>query len=173
MINRKTGILCFRLFFAALLLSASVGLAIASTTVQPSKTADASDLSNVSWDDEGNTDSDSTAKDEDLTTDKNSAGNLINQNWDDEESSDTFTEMEDSLQTMNKEDIKALDSKERLIHISGFILFIGYILGGILTAFITRNRKIAVAYPPELLILLHTVWPLELLLVPFGGKPVR
>ena len=123
------------------------------------------DLSAVNWDD----------AEEDTAETKDDTGNddLSNASWEDEDSSEADTEESGGLQSYNKDEIQKLESKERLIHITGFMLFFGYIMGGILTAFITRNRKIAVIYPPELLILLHTVWPLELLMLPLLGKPVR
>ncbi len=121
-------------------------------------------LSTVNWDEEEDTEDEPEAGKE--------GSNLTAVGWEDEDTGDD-NESTEGLQTLKQEDIDKLESRERLIHISGFLLFIGYIIGGILTAFITRNRKIALAYPPELLILLHTVWPLELFLLPFFGKTNR
>jgi len=123
-----------------------------------------SDLSTVNWDEEGDTEESSPSEKEE--------GDFSGESWEDE-GTDDESDTTEGLQTLKQSEIDELDSQERQVHIYGFMLFIGYILGGILTAFVTRNRKIAVSYPPELLILLHTFWPLELLLIPFGGKPVR
>jgi len=156
-ISQKIRNVCFLFILAALLAPSPVCLAVPSATVQPAKIEGVSDLSSVNWDEEERT----------------GAGNLTNQDWDEEESNKTDGKAEEGLQTLNQEEIRALDSKERLIHISGFFLFVGYILGGILTAFLTRNRLIASRSPPELLILLHTFWPIELVLLLFWRKPVR
>ncbi len=133
-----------------------------STNQSPQK---GEDLSTVNWDD--------TEEDTAEVKDNIDDGDLSNASWEDEDSSETDTDESGSLQSYSQEELEKLESKERLIHIAGFLLFFGYIAGGILTAFITRNRKIAVIYPPELLIILHTVWPLELLMLPLFGKPIR
>jgi hypothetical protein len=152
-------IIMLLLFSAAISLNASIAVA------QQSESKSSSDLSGVNWDSEEEPieGMDTTVDDEELSS----------ASWEDEDSSEGDAEESGGLQSFNQAQIDKLDSEERLIHISGFLLFFGYIVGGILTAFITRNRKIAVYYPPELLILLHTVWPLELMLLPFLGKPVR
>lgn len=100
---------------------------------------------------------------------------LINTNWDEEESvsveswqeEDTIEATEEDNRAMgilSKEDLALVEAQEKRVHIFGFLLFTGYILGSILTAYMTRNKKIATEYPPELLILLHTFWPIEILL---------
>ncbi len=140
-------------------------VASSQTAAQEPGAKSSSDLSEVNWDE----------AEEEPAEQKDTAGDdeLSNASWEDDDSSETDAEESGGLQSFNQEQIEKLESEERLIHLSGFLLFFGYIVGGILTAFITRNRKIAVHYPPELLILLHTVWPLELMLLPFLGKRVR
>ncbi|MBU2647619.1 hypothetical protein KKI24_23125 [bacterium] len=133
------------------------------TPASQEKTGD-SDLSKENWEDE------KSSKD---VTEKEAASDLSKESWEDEGSAKNVPEKEDGLQMMKQEEIDKLDSRERLIHLSGFALFIGYILGGVLTAFATRNRKLAVSLPPELLILLHTFWPLELILLPFMRARIR
>ncbi len=161
MTKRKSTHFCFLLIMVLLLFS----VASSQTAAQDSEAKSPSDLSEINWDD----------AEEEPANQKDTAddGELSSESWEDEDSSETDTEESGGLQSLNQEQIEKLESEERLIHIAGFLLFFGYIVGGILTAFITRNRKIAVHYPPELLILLHTVWPLELMLLPFLGKLVR
>lgn len=134
------------------------------------------DMSTVSGDEEEGESTEAAPGEEDLSTvnwdEASDTEESAVSGWQDEE--DTVETAEDkAMQVLRMAEIEALESRERLIHISGFILFIGYIIGGVLTAFITRNRRIALDFPPELLILLHTLWPLELLLLPFFGKSAR
>jgi len=165
MTKRKPTHFCFMLIIVLLLFSAAISLNASISVAQQSDSQASSDLSEVDWDSE-----EEPTEGTDATTGDNE---LSNTSWEDEDSSEDDTDESGGLQSFNQEQIDKLDSEERLIHISGFLLFFGYIVGGILTAFITRNRKIAVIYPPELLILLHTVWPLELMLLLFLGKTVR
>lgn len=122
------------------------------------------DLSNVDWSDEP---TEETKKTEDYS----------NMSWEDEagdeEAKEDSEEASKALMAVTEEEEKALEDRERRIHILGFILFVGYLVGGTLTAYFTRNRKLAIDYPPELLILLHTVWPLEWVFLTFAGKKVR
>jgi uncharacterized membrane protein YhdT len=118
-----------------------------------------SDLSAVNWD-------------EDVTEERNRGdeGAVLSGSWEDEASDDEVDELaaiesERRLQAMAK-----LDARERVTHLWGFGVFIVYLLGGILTAYCTRNRKVALEYPPELMIVLHTFWPIELLLLPLVGR---
>ncbi|MBT4638080.1 MAG: hypothetical protein HOK67_26375 [Deltaproteobacteria bacterium] len=171
------------LIIAVLLFSTAISQTPTKAVAQQSGSKSTSDLSDVNWDDEEETGNQSSKKSGDFSTANSDStadetmkaadGGLSNESWEDEDSSETDTDESGGLQTLNQKDLEALESRERMIHITGFLLFVGYIMGGILTAFITRNRKIAVAYPPELLILLHTFWPLELILLPFLGKTVR
>ncbi len=186
MTTRSITIIFLALLLATVFISAphsSLNAESASTQQLEQITSD-SNLSNTNWDDD--TEEKSTGKDsalsavnwdekedmEETSPSEKEKGDFSGESWEDE-GSENESDAADGLQALNQSDIDKLDSQERQVHIYGFILFIGYILGGILTAFVTRNRKIAVSYPPELLILLHTFWPLELLLIPFGGKPVR
>jgi hypothetical protein len=186
MTNRITTILFLALLLATVMIGASYTSLFAenASTQQSGQITSDSDLSNTNWDDD--TEEKSTGKDsalsavnwdeegdmEEPSPDEKEKGDFSGESWEDE-GDENESDAADGLQALNQSDIDKLDSEERQVHIYGFLLFIGYIFGGILTAFVTRNRKIAVSYPPELLILLHTFWPLELLLIPFGGKPVR
>ena len=105
--------------------------------------------------------------DEEETSEEGGGNGLAEMNFDEEgESSDEDNDYQD-------EEVKALEALEKIILIKGFLFFSFYILGGILTAYYTRDRKLAVHYPPELLILLHTFWPVEWLFMIFAGKKVR
>ncbi len=138
------------------------------------------DFSTVNWDDdstEENMETDNLSnvdRDEAPSETAVESEDQSNIGWEDDGTDEQADdEEEDGLMTMNKEEIDHLESKERDIHIWGFFLVIAYMFGGILTAYFTRNRKLAVDSPPELLILLHSLWPLEWLLYPFFGKRVR
>jgi|GEM_PF-5521075 len=102
------------------------------------------DLANVDWDE------DSQPADDDAMGD-----------WDDgdeEDDDDAFTE----------ELMKEMEAKEaatKVIHFQGVLLFFFYLLGGGFTAYWSRNRAVTYKMAPELLILLHTFWPIELLLL--------
>ncbi|MFH2129026.1 MAG: hypothetical protein ABIK68_01520 [bacterium] len=183
MVTRKTAHICFLLGVTLLLSAVAALLPVEQTAAQQSSASGAGsparveggpatrpagkgdDLSAVNWDDA----TDETPASQEKTADSD----LSKESWEDEGSSKDVAEKEDGLQMMKQEEIDKLDSRERLIHVSGFALFMGYILGGVLTAFATRNRKLAVSLPPELLILLHTFWPLELILLPFMRTRVR
>lgn len=163
-----------------ILLTAAVLITTGSLYAARSDSAASTDLSQMNWDTE-----EDTAKTDESLSDVNwdeegddaeaeiDGDNLAAESWEDEDTGEESIAEEDELQVLNEEDLEKLESQERFIHISGFVLFIGYILGGILTAFFTRNRQIATTIPPELLILLHSVWPLELLLTPLFGKVSR
>ncbi len=160
----KSSLLRFRTMKALLSLLMIIGLfcylIVSPVAGQDQPNTDLTDLSNESWEDEP-------------TAEEEKSGGLSGMNWEDEEGEGAETKEDDSFMTMTEEEEIALESRERRIHFFGFFLFIGYILGGILTGFFTRNRKLAVDYPPELLILLHSVWPLEWLFLTFAGKKVR
>jgi hypothetical protein len=121
-----------------------------------------------------------------VNEDSNQSQDLSQINWDEEESSEeggdnglagmNFDEEGESSEEDNDyqdKEIKAEEAREKIILIKGFLFFSLYILGGILTAYFTRDRKVAVQYPPELLILLHTFWPIAWIFLMFAGKKVR
>ena len=128
------------------------------TMAEQKKEPEAIDLSNMDWSDEPET----------------PAGDDFSESsWEDEEEDQATLDEDDSFMTMTKAEEDALEGQEKRIHIYGFLLFIGYILGALFTGYFTRNRKLAVDYPPELLIILHTLWPLEWVFMLFAGQKVR
>ena len=84
-----------------------------------------------------------------------------------------ITEEEERIAAQKVEDRKALEKREFKIHVWGFFLFAFYLIGIAYTAYFTRNRKIAVHYAPELLIILHMLWPLQWLSLLFAGQKVK
>jgi hypothetical protein len=138
-----------------LLIGISFNTLIAQSSDNTSTEAD-QNLSQIDWDEEE-------------TSEENGEEGLAGMNWDDDEA----TAEEASEEEAYNRDIKAEEALEKMILIKGFLFFIFYILGGILTAYFTRDRKLSVSYPPELLILLHTFWPVELVCLTFAGKKVR
>jgi hypothetical protein len=60
-----------------------------------------------------------------------------------------------------------VDKNRSFSHWLNGTLFLIYFVGCFATAYFTRNRAITLRTPPEILILLHTFWPVELLLTPF------
>lgn len=116
------------------------------------------DLSNMSWEDDP---SETTGND------------LSGMSWEDEAGENVMEGAAEVFDTVSEFDEKAEALMERNTHIFGFFLFAGYILGGLLTAYFFRNRKLGVDFPPELLIVLHSVWPLQWLFIFFAGKKVR
>ena len=138
-----------------LLIGISFNTLIAQSSDNTSTEAD-QNLSQIDWDEEE-------------TSEENGEEGLAGMNWDDDEA----TEEEAFEEEAYNRDIRAEEALEKMILIKGFLFFIFYILGGILTAYFTRDRKLSVSYPPELLILLHTFWPVELVCLTFAGKKVR
>ncbi len=137
------------------------------------KTEDTTDLSHMDWSDDQEEEDLSRESWADEETSSESGGEYSEMSWEDEEGEfEGIDAFEDDPEMIQAEEL-ALDIKERRIHIFGFLLFVGYILGGLLTGYFTRNRKLAVDYPPELLILLHTVWPIQWIFMLFAGKKVR
>ena len=99
---------------------------------------------------------------------KESPTDLSTVSWEDDTSTRgrAKRELSGMDKTKQRDEIKRLEERERWTTIWGFFFFLLYTLGGVLTAYLTRDKKVAVLYPPELLILLHTFWPLEWLLLP-------
>lgn len=141
------------------------------------KSTDEIDFSKVDFSDDESTEKIDFSKqswEDEPAEEGNAETDLSKMSWEDEPGeNDTQRKSKNGYQAMSAEEEEALDIKERKIHYAGFVLFIGYILGGVLTGYYSRNRKLAVDYPPELLILLHTVWPVEWLFLLFAGKKVR
>ena len=135
-------------------------LSLAADTVEKKK-----DLSAVNWD---------TAEEEkDTAAGDKVENNLSTTSWEDEES-DPKEDAENAAADQKREDeYRVIEKQERGVQIAGFFIFCMYLLGKFLTAYFTRNRKLAVNYSPELLILLHRLWPLQWLLLPFFGQKVR
>lgn len=156
----------------------TVVMAQAAQSGSEQKVTDDTDLSGINWDEEETT--------EEINTD-----DLSNMSWEDEpalkgsqttdfsetdwgagEESETSAEDDDFFKNVIK-NRAAIEKREMVTHIWGFLLFVFYLTGGIFTAYFTRDRKLSVHYAPELLILLHTFWPLEWLCLLFAGKKVR
>lgn len=121
--------------------------------LESASTEEDANLSEIDWDEEE-------------TSEGGEEAGLSGMNWDEEGESSG----EDSSY---EAEIKVLEAQDKMVLIKGFLFFSLYILGGVFTAYYTRDRKLAVQYPPELLILLHTFWPLEWLCLTFAGKKVR
>ena len=113
-------------------------------------------LSNMNWDEE-----------EEQNTDEVNNSDLGSMDWD--EGGETEQEDEQSEEALQAE-LAAEERSELITHCFGFLFFVIYLGGLIGTAYFTRDKKIAVEYPPELLILLHAFWPIEWLLVPLLVK---
>lgn len=152
-------------------------LIVSPVSGQSQPSPDSTDLSNINWSDETEEEEEADltneSAEENPAAAETQSSDPSGMSWEDEEGENTGDKVDDSFMTMTKAEEKDLATKETRIHFFGFILFIGYILGGVLTGYFSRNRKLAINYPPELLILLHTVWPLEWLFLTFAGKKVR
>ncbi len=167
--NSKSFLLLIVLGLCCLLMSAPVQAADNESTAEI-------DFSNVDFSDGPTEEVDFSQEswEDDPAEGGETTADLSQMSWEDEPGEETpQAESLSAYQGMSVEEEEALELRERQIHYAGFVLFIGYILGGLLTAYFTRNRKLAVNYPPELLILLHTVWPVEWLFMLFAGKKVR
>jgi len=127
------------------------------SSVKKTTSAESTDLSKINWNEE---------------PEKKTGEGAAIVGWEDDDTKEKTAE-EKGLASIALKVLKKTEAGERITHIAGFFLFIFYIFGGVLTAYFTRDRKIAVHFPPELLILLHSVWPLEILLLPFFGRKVR
>jgi len=106
-------------------------------------------LMDTNWDEEGTDEEDTVSA----------------ESWQEEDTVEASEEDNRAMGILSKADLEKVEAEEKRIHIYGFLLFAIYVLGCILTAYMTRNKRIATEYPPELLILLHTVWPLEIIIV--------
>ncbi|MCP4298818.1 MAG: hypothetical protein GY786_24825 [Proteobacteria bacterium] len=128
-------------------------------------------LSGVNWDDEVSNPVEKTEslsgvdwdEEEESETDKLQKTGPGETNWDDEESEESEFPEETELP-------QNVPAKTLFSHWQGGLLFLFYLSGCFVTAYFTRNRAISLKTPPELLIILHTFWPLELLLTPFFKK---
>lgn len=165
-----------RIFPVATLLCAFLLMVAPTLSAVDNKATQSTDLSDMDWSDEAapkETDLTNQSWDDETSVENKKTGDLSGNSWEDEEGENTGPDNDDSFMKMSKEEEAAAESRKARIHFFGFFLFIGYILGAILTGYFTRNRKLAVDYPPELLIVLHTFWPLEWLFMIFAGKKVR
>ena len=169
----KSGIL----YFVAIVFFLSIGLHPAFAQEKP--ITNTTDLSEMDWSDDsqeksGETELSNMDWSDDPKEKTNDSSDLSNMSWQDDDDGTKSSVEEDKAKAVAKElaeeEIAKMESRT---HFYGFVLFIGYILGAVLTGYFTRNRKLAVSYPPELLILLHTVWPVEWLFMIFAGKKVR
>ncbi len=145
------GVSLFLIAFIALNTIASEQVVEKTTASNPN------DLSETNWDE---------GEEKETGVDTDEGG------WQEEDTAEQTTVEKDTA-ARHLIDLKKTKAREKTTHISGFFFFIFYIMGGLLTAYFTRNRKIAVHFPPELLILLHSVWPLEILLLPLFGRKIR
>ncbi|MCG8333352.1 MAG: hypothetical protein MJE63_02480 [Proteobacteria bacterium] len=161
------------LFAFTIFLSLFCFLTVSTPVAADQKTEDTTDLSQMDWSDDPEEEDLSQESWADEEGESESSGELSDMSWEDEEGEYEDTEAVKTGQGMSQEEELALDIRERRIHVTGFLLFVGYIIGAVLTGYFTRNRKLAVDYPPELLILLHTVWPIEWVFMLFAGKKVR
>lgn len=121
-------------------------------------------LSDMNWDDEpeGTTNNNSEAVDE---------GALSGINWDegaDETSEATSVVMEQKAPAPLP---LTAEEKDPFYHWKGGALFLLYLFGAFFTGHFTRKLGITQRLAPEFLILLHTFWPLEWLLIPFFKNP--
>lgn len=121
-----------------------------------------SDLSAVKLDAEEETD-----------TGEKAENSLSGESWEDEDADPAEEAKNAAADQLREEEYKVIEKQERAVQIAGFATFCIYFFGMFLTAYFTRNRRLAVNYPPELLILLHALWPLQWLLLPFFGQRVR
>lgn len=160
-------------FALFLFLSIFCLLAFSTPVTADQNTEDTTDLSQMDWSDDPEEEDLSQESWADEEGDSESGGELSDMSWEDEEGEHEGIDAVGAGPGMTQEEEMALDIKERRVHIFGFLLFVGYIIGALLTGYFTRNRKLAVDYPPELLILLHTVWPIEWVFMLFAGKKVR
>jgi hypothetical protein len=145
----------------ALFLISQPSLSLAADTTEKK-----TDLSTVNWDTEEEEDS----KDKEANKVEN---NLSTTSWEDEETDATQDAENAAADQKQKDEFVVIEKQERIVQIAGFGVFCIYLFGMLLTAYFTRNRKLAVNYSPELLILLHAFWPLQWLLLPFFGQKVR
>jgi hypothetical protein len=146
------------------------GIGSPSVFAQNDALTESTDLSTMDW-------SDSPAKasgsDQNLAKEIKAGDDLSKMSWADEGDDPSAKLEKEALAAERQLDDAAQAKKEGKIHSWGFLLFIGYLGGCLLTGFFSRNRKLAVTYPPELLIVLHSVWPLEWVFLLFAGKKVR
>lgn len=187
--KRKPFLTDFKRLLILLLFYASIFLLFQASQVsvfaqQTSGTTDSTDLSTMDWSDEPEESAEtdlSTMDWSDEPTETESV-DFANESWDDGPSEGTSGSDSLSEESWNEDgetggfeelDFTEIEKKERKIHFYGFLLFMAYLLGMVLTAYLTRNRKLAIDYPPELLMVLHTLWPLELALLLVAGKRVR
>ena len=98
-------------------------------------------------------------------------GDPATMDWEEDGESATFED--DNAMAERETDRRAVAEREFKLHVWGFLLFVFYLAGAVVTAYFTRNRKIAVHYPPELLIVLHTFWPLQWIFLLFAGQKVK
>jgi len=166
-----------------LLVAGFMGLGWVSSTfavASPSPNIDESDLSQENWDEETAVDDQEagdgmTEAEDDQTAaaDDGAEDSAIAESWEDEEAEedeDGLSAQEVAAAELKQQRLTLLADQERFLHLWGFTLFAVYLVGGVLTAYFTRHHRLIRRFPPELLILLHTFWPLELLLLPFGRR---
>lgn len=134
------------------------------------QTEETQDFSNMNWDKEepeaGITEQELGAMnwDEEETDENSSENGLDTVDWDEEASANNnepWKQEEHPTQKVADEQI----SSPFQIHLTGSLIFIFYVMGGILTAFATRKSKFIQDTLPEWIIILHTIWPLEWILV--------
>ena len=132
---------------------------------EDSGTSPASDLQNINWDQE---DPEEAAVEDATpgTLDETSTSDLQSINWDDEGSAD---ESADFIQPPPSREAREELSEGRIlfIHWSGAILFLLYVSGSLGSGYFLRNSTLSARFPPDILIVLHTFWPLEWAMLPF------
>ncbi len=119
------------------------------------------DLQNINWDQEDPIE-DTTPG----TPGETSTPGLQNINWDDEGSDEKPGDFIQPPQTREgREELS--EGRIMFIHWSGAILFLLYITGSLGSGYFLRNSTLSTRFPPDLLIILHTFWPLEWVMLLF------
>ena len=126
------------------------------------------DLQNINWDEEDPEDSaigDAASGKQSGT----STSNLQSINWDDEDGDE---QPADFIQPPESREAgeELSEGQIMLIHWSGGILFLLYISGSLGSGYFLRNSTLSSRFPPDILIILHTLWPLEWAILPFFKK---
>ena len=153
-------------------------LPFAQTQEAPALDTSPANLQNIDWDEETPLDT-SPANLQNINWDEETAENsedaspptrgnaLQNIDWDAEEST-TTTSAPAVLATVDE---ATVEQQILRTHWQGSVLFLVYTFGAFLTAYLLRNSGVASRFPPDLLMLLHVLWPLEWMLVLFFKEP--
>ncbi len=127
-----------------------------------------SDLQNINWDEEDAEDS-AIGEAESDSESGTSTSSLQSINWDDEGSDDESADFIHPPESREASE-ELSEGEIMLIHWSGSILFLLYISMSLGSGYFLRNSKLSERFPPDILIILHTLWPLEWAMLPFFRK---